>query len=294
MMNESQPPHDFALRIYEDLWHNFKIIDATLLIPYSNTTEIYTSALPGVQDSSTESFDLYTWYPLLASGRCGNVSRVDVIDKWLVDNSKGFLKYTNLFPNKISGNSMGCTVEVAKRVFPPIIVEMAQGSKEKYCGIELYILRCILEKLKLSVEYKFLVTINKSQFEIKADLIDETVSADTDISVGGLTVSDRFISRAECTLPYLENAVQWYVSWAKFADPWTALLKVHTLDAWICVLCTPLPMVMFMCHIAIRVNKCQLCESHRYIIFQFFFLCSFPLLYFCLTQICQEHRYYFQ
>jgi hypothetical protein len=247
----SQPPRDFVLRIFENLWYSFKIIDVTLVIPYFNTPKTYTSALPSVQVSSTELFELYTWYPFLASGRCGNVSRVDVIDKWMVENSQGFLKNTNLFPNKISGNSIGCTVKVATRVLPPIIVELAEGSKEKYGGPELNILRCILEKLNLSIEYKVLVSTNKSQFEMEADLTDETVSGDMDIAVGGLTVSDRFISRADCTLPYFEFAVQWYVPCAKCENTWTALLRVCTLDVWICVLCIPFPMLMFMRHIAI-------------------------------------------
>ena len=113
---------------------------------------MYTSALHGVQVSSIEAVELCTWSPFLASGSCGNVNRVDVIDKWLVENSKGFLKNTNLFPNKISGNPMGCTVKVATRVFPPIIVELAQSSKEKYIGPELNVLRSILDKLNLSIE----------------------------------------------------------------------------------------------------------------------------------------------
>ena len=96
----SQPHHDFALKIFDDLWHSFKIIDVTLAIPYFNTDKTYTSALPGVQVSSNEAIDLYTWYPFLANERCGKVSRVDVIDKWQVENSKGFLKNTNLFPKK--------------------------------------------------------------------------------------------------------------------------------------------------------------------------------------------------
>jgi hypothetical protein len=222
----SQPPHDFALRIFEDLWHSFKITDVTLVIPNLNTAKTYTSAFPGVHNSSTESFDLYTWYPFLAGGRCGNISRVDVIDKWLAENSKGFLKNTNLFPNKISRNSNGCTVKVATRVFPPVIVELAQGSKEKYSGIELNILRCILETLNFPVEYKFLVSTNNSHFESKTDTIHQTVSGDTDISVGAL--SDKFISRADCILASLEYALKWYDPCAKCASPWTALLRVYT------------------------------------------------------------------
>jgi hypothetical protein len=69
----SQPPHDFALRVFEDLWHSFKIIDVTLVIPYSSTAETYTSALRSVQVSSTEAVELYTLNPLLASATCGNV-----------------------------------------------------------------------------------------------------------------------------------------------------------------------------------------------------------------------------
>jgi len=102
------------------------------------------------------------------------------------------------------------------------------------------------------------------------------VSGYTDISVGGLTVNDRFISRTACTLPYLEYAVQRYVPCAKCANPWTALLRLYTLDALICVLYTPLLIIMFMHHIAIRVNKYHHRESHRYMIFQsFFFYISF-------------------
>ena len=83
----------------------------------------------------------------------------------------------------------------------------------------------------MTVEYKFLVSTNKSHFESTADTIYETVSGDTDIEVGGSTVSDRFISRADCTLPYLVDAVQWYVPCAKCAILCTALLRVYNLDA---------------------------------------------------------------
>ena len=44
---------------------------------------------------------------------------------------------------------MGCNVKDATRVFPPIIVKLIQGSKRKYIGPELNIVRCILEKLNL-------------------------------------------------------------------------------------------------------------------------------------------------
>jgi len=105
------------------------------------------------------------------------------------------------------------------------------------------------------------------------------VSGDTDISVGGLTVSDRFISRADSTLPYLEYAVQRYVPCGKCANPWTALLRVYTLDSWICVFCTPFPMIISMHQLAIRVNKYQLRESQMYMTFQscFSIFCSIVL-----------------
>jgi hypothetical protein len=69
----SQPHHDFTLRVFEDLWHSFKIIDVTLVIPYSRAAKTYTSALRSCQVSSTEAVELYTMNSLLASGSCGNV-----------------------------------------------------------------------------------------------------------------------------------------------------------------------------------------------------------------------------
>jgi len=60
-------------------------------------------------------------------------------------------KIRNYSLKKISGNSMGCIVKAVTRVLPLIIVELAQGSKEKYSGIELNILRCNLGKLNLSI-----------------------------------------------------------------------------------------------------------------------------------------------
>jgi hypothetical protein len=41
----SETNHEFSVRILEDLWHTFKIIDVTLVIPYINATEKYTRAL---------------------------------------------------------------------------------------------------------------------------------------------------------------------------------------------------------------------------------------------------------
>jgi hypothetical protein len=64
---------------------------------------------------------------------------------------------------------MGRIVKVATRVLPPIIVELAQSSKEKYSGIELNIMRSVLGNFHFSVEHKFLVSTNKSQFEMEAD-----------------------------------------------------------------------------------------------------------------------------
>ena len=77
----SRSPHDFALKIFEDLWHRFKITDVTLVIPNFNIHKPYASALPAGQVPNNETIDLLTWYPFLANERCGKVSRIDVIDK---------------------------------------------------------------------------------------------------------------------------------------------------------------------------------------------------------------------
>jgi len=137
---------------------------------------------------------------------------------------------------------MGCIPKAATCVLPPMIVELAQAWRKtqrnwiKYSEVR-------FGEIKPVSRIKVLVSTNKS---MEAEFAYETLSGDKKISVGGLTVSDRFISRADCTLPYLEYAVQRYVPCAKCADQWTALLRVYTLNAWICVRCTPLQMIIFM------------------------------------------------
>ena len=41
----SEANHEFSVRIFENLWNTFTIIDVTLVIPYINATEKYTRAL---------------------------------------------------------------------------------------------------------------------------------------------------------------------------------------------------------------------------------------------------------
>jgi hypothetical protein len=159
-------------------------------------------------------------------------------------------------------------VKVAIRILPPVIVELPQEGKEKYSGPELILLRCILDRLNLSVEYKVLISTNKSQFEAEANFIEEAVSGDADISVGALTINERIISHVDWTVSYFESGVKWYVPCASLAKPWRALLGVYTPGMWICVLCTFFPIVIFMHYLATLVRKYQLRESHIYMTFQ--------------------------
>jgi hypothetical protein len=62
---------------------------------------------------------------------------------------------------------MGCTMKFTTRVLPPMIVEPAQGSKEKCSGTTSNIQMCILEILNLSIECKFLVSTNNHSLNVK-------------------------------------------------------------------------------------------------------------------------------
>jgi hypothetical protein len=271
----SQPIHDFPQKIYEGLWHSYAITAVILVIPYFRTAKTYVGNLTGVQETSTAT-GIYTWCTFSSKGICGNVGSAEVIDKWLVENSESFLQNGKLSRNQTAGYLMGCTVKVSKRVFPPFIVELPQGSVNKYGGFEVDILRCILEKLNLSAEYKVLVPTNTLQSEIAAKLINEIVSGDTDISIGGLAANDDFASRADFTVPYGKNVIKWYFPCAKHAHPWTAMTRVYTLDAWIFVLCAAFPLVAITHRIAVCANKYQLRESHQYMNFE-------SCLYICIS-----------
>jgi hypothetical protein len=253
----SEPPKRLALSIFKDMWHSYKITNVLLLIPYFNVAQTHTSPSPDDQKTGTKTFDLYTWSLYSSEGNCFYVNRVNIIDKWSVHNA-------NLFPNKIPGDFQGCGVKVATHIFPPLVVELNESNGTKYGGLELSVLSYVLEKLNLSVEYKVIHSTNKLNFDTKTKVIAETAFGETDISVGGLLLSDQYKLSADFTVDYAEYATKWYVPCAKIAHRWDAIFQVYSLSAWLsfCVIDT---LVTFVMHLsATCVNDYRFRESHNY------------------------------
>ncbi|PNF21730.1 hypothetical protein B7P43_G10365 [Cryptotermes secundus] len=261
----SRPPEVPALRIFQEIWANYNITDVLLLIPYGNTNM---NILNNEQELSGKAFYLYTWYPYSSKGKCVNVNSLNLIDKWLVKDKGEFIYNVNLFPNKFSGDLMGCSVKVSTRVLPLIADELPGRISKKYCGLELNFLANVLKKLNLSAEFKLVFPNNKSSTEFRTDLISETAHGDADISIGALAMSQDFKSLADFTVPYAETALKWYVPCAKYVDRCEAVFKMFSLGTWISLFSIGLLVAIMMRFIATHVNSHQFHDPNNYMTLQ--------------------------
>jgi hypothetical protein len=264
----SQPPKQLALRIFKEMWHSYKITNVLLVIPHFNATKTYMSRSLVDQKANTEAFDLYTWYPYSLEGNCADVNSINLIDKWLVKNTGEFLFNANLFPNKISGDFQGCAVKVATHIFPPIVIQLDDSNKKKYGGLELNVLLFVLEKLNLSIEYKVIDSMNKLNFESKTKLVDETAFGETDISIGGLVMSDKYELSADFTVAYAENVMKWYVPCAKLAPRCGAIFNLYSSSVWFSFFLIGILVAVMMRLLATHVKNYHFRESHSYQTFQ--------------------------
>jgi hypothetical protein len=246
------------------MWQSYKITNVLLVIPHFNGHKTYRNPLLVGQKANIEAFDLYTWQPQSSEDNCNDVNSIDLVDKWLVQDTGEFLFKANLFPNKISGDFQGCTMKVATHIFPPLIVQLNKNSDKNYGGLELNVLLLVLEKLNLSAEYKIIHSINISHFEAERKLIEETAFGETDVSVGGLLMRDNYKLSADFTVAYWENAVKWYVPCAKNAPRCGAIYKVYSLSVWLCLFVVGILVGVVMRLLATRVNSDHLNESHSY------------------------------
>jgi hypothetical protein len=262
----SLPPQVTAFRILQDMWASYNIKDVLLLIPYVHATESYMNTLHDDKEINDKEFGLYTWHPHSSEGNCANVN-LNLIDKWLVKDKGEFIYNANLFPDKFSGDFMGCTVKVATGILPSIVDELPDGINKKYCGWELNFLANILERLNLSAEFKVLFPNNKSSVEFRTDFIRETAYGEADISIGGLVMSEEVESLVDFTVSYKEIALKWYVPCAKYVDRCEAVLKMFSLGTWISIHSVNFLVAVIMRFIATHVYNHQFRESYNYTTF---------------------------
>lgn len=260
-------PEVLALRIFQEIWAKYNITDVLLLIPFVNATESYMNVLNDDQEINGKALYLYTWHPYSSEGNCVNVNSLNLIDKWLVKDKGEFIYNANLFPNKFSGDLMGCTVKVSTRVLPLIVDELPGRIKKKYCELELNFLANILEKLNLSAEFKLLFPNNKSSTELRTDLVSETAHGEADISIGALVMSEDFKSLVDFTVSYAETAMKWYVPCAKYVNRCEAIFKMFSFGTWISLHSIIFLVAIMMRFIASHVNSHQFREANNYMTF---------------------------
>jgi len=72
-----------ALKIYEIMWMEYKVVNTVVLMPSSS--------------GNCTVLDLYSGFPY-QNGNCGKVKEIILVDQWVLENKGTFSENTNLYP----------------------------------------------------------------------------------------------------------------------------------------------------------------------------------------------------
>jgi hypothetical protein len=261
-------PEDLALTIVEDIWATYNITDVLLLIKHVNKTKSDLDIFNGAQETKGKAFHLYKWQPYSSVGNCVNVNSLTLVGTWLVKTNRHLSYDGNLSANRLSGDSIRCTLKVGLLPFPATVTQLPGRTNKQYYALELNILTNILEKLNLSAEFRVLLPTNKSRVAFGTDTVSETANAGVDISFGGLVISEKYKSRVDFTVSYAETAVKWYVPCAENAHCFEAAFRMFSLGVWASLCCVGLLVAILMRVMATRVNTQRIRESYTYMTLQ--------------------------
>jgi len=212
-----------ALRIYEILWMDYKVVNTVVLMPrYSGNYTV---------------LDLYSGFPY-QNGNCDKVKEITLVDQWVLQKNGTFSENTNLFPSKIPNNFQNCVIKAATVGFHPFVSLIGKETKED--GNTMYEMRGLaLEYFLLSVR-KMNLTVVFLQPPLKVSA--ETVMAETaklrsgiaDVLVGIIPLLPMVVSgMTEPSIPYISSAVKWFVPCPKPISRVDRFLTVFDASVWL-------------------------------------------------------------
>jgi hypothetical protein len=218
-------PRELAFQIYADLWEQHSIADATVLLP-SRVTGIELGAL-----------ELYTGFPY-ESGNCGEVTQVNLMDQWHVDNNEGFSSSVNLFPPKIPNNFRGCKIRVGSIVLPPFVILTGNTTHSdgsvvyNLHGLAVHYFLLLADKMNTTV-----VFLSPSDSFTEENGLTEggaLASGMSDILIGAVLLLPVFLSSTFLpTIPYRYVTMKLYVPCPKPVAGTERVITTYEVSVWL-------------------------------------------------------------
>jgi hypothetical protein len=220
-----------ALRIMQELWTFYRILNVLVLISQTRNTQSATD----IHDTKTPIFDLYTWFPYQSEEKCGDVEQVSLIDSWIVEDEGHFLEKAPLFPAKIHKNFHGCPLKVSAIDLIPLVMKDNYTDEDnviryKYYGLEAECCKFIMEALNSTPIFMPVSGIGvESRVQILADL----EAGITDVTLGAFPLHALVYPLADPTVSYIDDYMTWYVPCGKPVPRMEKIAEIFTVSVWL-------------------------------------------------------------
>jgi hypothetical protein len=212
-----------AFKIYEIMWMEYKAVNTVVLVPGSSGN--YTV------------LDLYSGFPYQI-GNCEKVQEITLVDQWVLENNGTFSENTNLYPSKIPNNFQQCVITAASIGFHPFVSLISAEKKED--GNTLYDVRglaveyFLLSTRKMNLTVVFLQPSLDISFEAGVSEATKLMAGIADVVVGIVPLMPIVVTgMSEPSIPYLSDAVKWFVPCPKPISRVEKFLTVFDATVWL-------------------------------------------------------------
>lgn len=222
-----------AFNIMKELWDVYRVLNVVVLIPQTRHLAVVTATTD--QNTTTSSFDLYTWFPYQSEVKCAKVDDVVLIDRWIVEGEGHLLRNVYLFPTKIRNNFHGCPLRISAFDVHPLFLKKNYTDEEnttkyKYYGLEADCFKLISETLNITPIY---TPVSSSGVEDRVNIVGDLVNGDTDVTFGAFPLHELVYPYADPTVSYIESYMNWYVPCGKPVPRMEKIAQIFKASVWL-------------------------------------------------------------
>jgi hypothetical protein len=207
------------------LWLVFNVVNFILLVAKHDASQ-YGATGEKYELGETKNFEVYSFFPY-EENRCGKHCRPALIDQCRAENVEQFLYNAPLFPSKIPDTFPGCPIVAFANNLKPYT--MLNAYTDSYgratyeaAGVETEYLKLVAEALNLTLE----VIPCEHECNYGEHIIEIFVN------IGFKPLNLIGIKTRDATIPYLFNALKWYVPCPKSDLSMEKVMGVFSVPVW--------------------------------------------------------------
>ncbi|GFG37154.1 hypothetical protein Cfor_00403 [Coptotermes formosanus] len=224
--NITEDAEQLAFTIMKELWEFHRILNVVVLIPQTRHMDLNTT---------TSTFDLYTWFPYQSEAKCANVEDVVLIDSWVLEDEGHFLTNVHLFPTKIQKNFHGCPLKVSAIDVLPLFMrnnytDEENTTKHEYYGLEAECCKFIAETLNITPIF---LPVSSFGLDVRVNMLGDLVNGDTDVTFGAYPLHELVYPHADPTVSYIDSYMNWYVPCGKPVPRMEKITEIFKASVWL-------------------------------------------------------------